>query len=72
MIAEILTGVRVVKYNGWTTAFLKRISSIRSMELRWIRKAAMLRASTSTFKVINTFVSPLSKGKMCSDDLMKF
>ncbi|BBN10831.1 protein MpABCC10 [Marchantia polymorpha subsp. ruderalis] len=57
MIAEILTGVRVVKYNGWTTAFLKRISSIRSMELRWIRKAAMLRASTSTFKDL---ISPVA------------
>lgn len=49
---EILTGVRVVKYNGWTAAFLKRISDLRAIEMHWIRRAAYFRASTSTIKVI--------------------
>ncbi|CAM6097000.1 unnamed protein product [Calypogeia fissa] len=50
IIQEILSGVRVVKYNGWTTAFLARIHELRSAELSWIRKGAYLRASASTMK----------------------
>jgi len=54
-IDEILTGVRVVKYNGWIAAFLKRISDLRIAELKLITKAAFLRASNSTIRVTTTF-----------------
>ncbi|CAM6097228.1 unnamed protein product [Calypogeia fissa] len=49
-IQEILSGIRVVKYNGWTTAFLARIEELRSMEMKWIRKGAYMRASGSTVR----------------------
>lgn len=52
-VNEILTGVRVVKYNGWTAAFLKRIGDLRASELHWIKRANYLRASTSTLRVNN-------------------
>ena len=50
-VSEVLTGIRVVKCNGWTAAFLKRISDLRAIEMRWIRKASFLRASTATLRV---------------------
>ena len=50
-VNEVLTGIRVVKCNGWTAAFLKRIRDLRAIEMRWIRKASFLRASTSTLRV---------------------
>lgn len=53
-VNEVLTGVRVVKYNGWTAAFLKRINDLRAIEMHWIRRAAFFRASTSTLKVITS------------------
>ena len=53
-VNEILTGVRVVKYNGWIAAFLKRIGDLRASELHWIKRSNYLRASTSTLRVINT------------------
>ncbi|KAG0612580.1 hypothetical protein M758_6G039100 [Ceratodon purpureus] len=49
-VNEILTGVRVVKYNGWTAAFLKRIGDLRASELHWIKRANYIRASTSTLR----------------------
>ncbi|XP_024398184.1 uncharacterized protein [Physcomitrium patens] len=49
-VNEVLTGVRVVKYNGWTAAFLKRIGDLRSSEMHWIKRANFLRASTSTLR----------------------
>ncbi|KAL2644290.1 hypothetical protein R1flu_011877 [Riccia fluitans] len=52
ILAEILAGVRVVKYNGWTSTFLKRIDDIRCIEINWIRKATFVRAFTSSFKDI--------------------
>lgn len=52
-VNEILTGVRVVKYNGWTAAFLKRIADLRASEMHWIKKSNFLRASTSTLRVYN-------------------
>ena len=50
-VNEVLTGIRVVKCNGWTAAFLKRINDLRAIEMRWIRKASFLRASTATLRV---------------------
>lgn len=50
-VQEILSGVRVVKYNGWTTAFLARIEQLRSVEMRWIKKGAYIRASNSALRV---------------------
>ncbi|KAG0577462.1 hypothetical protein KC19_5G158000 [Ceratodon purpureus] len=49
-VNEVLTGVRVVKYNGWTAAFLKRIGDLRNSEMHWIKRANFLRASTSTLR----------------------
>lgn len=49
-VNEVLTGVRVVKYNGWTAAFLKRIADLRASEMHWIKRANFLRASTSTLR----------------------
>ncbi|KAL2644293.1 hypothetical protein R1flu_011880 [Riccia fluitans] len=56
-VAEILSGVRVVKYNGWTSTFLKRIDEIRCIEISWIRKATFLRACTTSFKDV---ISPIA------------
>ena len=58
LVAEVLAGVRVVKYNGWTDAFLKRMDVLRTQELMWIRRAAFLRAANSTLKVGGRFRVP--------------
>ncbi|KAL3697480.1 hypothetical protein R1sor_011556 [Riccia sorocarpa] len=59
-VAEILSGVRVVKYNGWTTTFLKRIDEIRSLEIRFIRRATLLRACTTSFKDVIAPIAALA------------
>jgi hypothetical protein len=63
-VNEVLTGVRVVKYNGWTAAFLKRIADLRTSEMHWIKRANFLRASTSTLRVFGTAKQAVSHLKM--------
>ncbi|KAH7427040.1 hypothetical protein KP509_10G027600 [Ceratopteris richardii] len=50
LLGETLAGIRLVKYNGWVDAFLRRISAIRKKEMQKIRLSSYLRASTSSIK----------------------
>ncbi|GAQ87187.1 ATP-binding cassette transporter subfamily C [Klebsormidium nitens] len=50
LVSEVLTGVRVVKYNGWSGSFLARIQGLRSKEMAQISHAGYLRSATSTIK----------------------
>ena len=51
LVGEVLSGIRVVKVNGWTAAFLQRIFSLRDSELKWLRRASYVRSANSTLKV---------------------
>ncbi|CAI7925339.1 unnamed protein product, partial [Closterium sp. NIES-53] len=51
LLGEVLSGMRVVKVNGWTAAFLDRIRALRDNELQWLRRAAYVRSVNSTLKV---------------------
>lgn len=51
LVSEVLTGVRVVKYNGWSSSFLARIQGLRTKEMAQIGKAGYLRSASSTIKV---------------------
>jgi hypothetical protein len=53
LVSEVLTGVRVVKYNGWSLPFLERIQGLRQREMAHISKAGYLRSANSTIKVKN-------------------
>jgi hypothetical protein len=53
LVSEVLTGVRVVKYNGWSLPFLERIQGLRQKEMAHISKAGYLRSANSTIKVRN-------------------
>eukprot|EP00897_Mesotaenium_endlicherianum_P011044 jgi/Mesen1/9969/ME000072S09378 len=50
LVSEVLTGIRVVKYNGWTSSFLARLASLRKAEMGRIIRAAYLRSANSTVK----------------------
>ncbi|CAI5523557.1 unnamed protein product [Closterium sp. Naga37s-1] len=50
LLGEVLSGMRVVKVNGWTAAFLDRIRALRDNELQWLRRAAYVRSVNSTLK----------------------
>ncbi|KAJ7566291.1 hypothetical protein O6H91_02G095800 [Diphasiastrum complanatum] len=50
LMGEILVGVRVVKYYGWTVAFINKISELRAVEMHWIKRACYMMASTSAIK----------------------
>lgn len=50
LIREVLNGIRVIKYNGWTPPFLQRIGSLRHKEIQKIKRASFVRASTSTLR----------------------
>ncbi|KAI8349285.1 hypothetical protein B0O80DRAFT_460130 [Mortierella sp. GBAus27b] len=47
LTTEVLTGIRVVKLYGWTSAFLKRILGIRNLELLALKKTGIVQASLS-------------------------
>ncbi|KAF9436471.1 hypothetical protein BGZ76_003902 [Entomortierella beljakovae] len=55
LATEVLSGIRVVKLYGWTSAFLERILVIRKEELKALRKIGIVQA----FMSINYFSSPL-------------
>lgn len=50
LLGEILSGIKTVKYNGWTAPFLGFIAQIRDSELKYITRAAFFKSSTSTLK----------------------
>ncbi|XP_024524379.1 multidrug resistance-associated protein 4 isoform X1 [Selaginella moellendorffii] len=43
MVGDVVTGIRVIKYNGWVVPFLKQIAITRARELSWIAKASFMR-----------------------------
>ena len=48
LMSEILGGIKVLKLYAWEPSFLKQVEDIRQDELRLMRQAAYLHA-TSTF-----------------------
>ncbi|MCO5606131.1 hypothetical protein L7F22_060318 [Adiantum nelumboides] len=54
---EILNGIRVIKYNGWIPAFLRRIKELRRNEIYRIKRSSFVKASTST---IRDSITPLA------------
>lgn len=48
LMSEILGGIKVLKLYAWEPSFLKQVEDIRQEELRLMRQAAYLHA-TSTF-----------------------
>jgi ATP-binding cassette subfamily C (CFTR/MRP) protein 1 len=44
MTNEILNGIRVLKLYAWEMAFIRSITSIREIELGYIRKKAIIGA----------------------------
>lgn len=49
MIQESLAGIRVIKIYAWESSFLKIISKIRKMEIKYVRLFLGARAFTSSF-----------------------
>ncbi|KAG5671138.1 hypothetical protein PVAND_001351 [Polypedilum vanderplanki] len=45
-ISEILGGIKVIKFYAWEQSFQEQISETRNQELKYLRKNAMLNAST--------------------------
>ncbi|KAG0213299.1 hypothetical protein BGX31_001295, partial [Mortierella sp. GBA43] len=47
LTTEVLTGIRVVKLYGWTSAFLKRILGVRNQELSALKRSGVVQAFLS-------------------------
>ncbi|KAJ7297173.1 hypothetical protein O6H91_02G139200 [Diphasiastrum complanatum] len=50
LTGEILVGLRVVKFYGWTKVFLGKVNVLRSTEMRWIARSRYYLASISAFR----------------------
>ncbi|KAK3250532.1 hypothetical protein CYMTET_40092 [Cymbomonas tetramitiformis] len=47
---EVLNAIRVIKYNGWVTAFMDRLNQLRRNEEQGLKKAAWFKASNNCLK----------------------
>ncbi|MCO5568700.1 hypothetical protein L7F22_022399 [Adiantum nelumboides] len=50
LTGEVLNGIRIIKYNGWIAPFLRRIQELRHLEINGIKRASLVRATTSTIR----------------------
>ncbi|KAF9315904.1 Multidrug resistance-associated protein 1 [Podila horticola] len=58
---EVLSGIKVTKLYGWESAFLKRILSIRKVELGALKKLGLVQASVEvSFVASNLLISLLT------------
>lgn len=51
---EVLNAIRVIKYNGWVTAFMDRLNQLRLKEEQGLKKAAWYKASNNCLKDTST------------------
>ena len=49
ILQEILGGMRIVKFMAWEVPFLERLSAVRGLELRYIRKLLTIRSGMMAF-----------------------
>ncbi|KAG8558235.1 hypothetical protein GDO81_016924, partial [Engystomops pustulosus] len=55
LISEILQGIKVLKLYAWETAFMKKVESFRRLELKAVKKNALLLSGALALFVASPF-----------------
>lgn len=64
---EMLLGIRAIKQYNWEAPFVLKANSVRSEEVRIIKKSAVLQAMNSAFMMASpAFVVKRSDATLCS------
>ena len=59
VINEILSGIRVLKFNGWEIPFITRIGSIRQQEMKHLQSISIINAFSSIMWTCSPFLVSL-------------
>jgi ABC-type multidrug transport system fused ATPase/permease subunit len=59
MVNEILSGIKVVKFNAWENAMQKLVEGIREQELRCIRAHSLIRSALDCYNFSTPFLVAL-------------